>query len=183
MAGAETPPVNRPHRRTIGKRRRKAKLAKLFDRVMSPFLDDQLGRKRRHKLYLGIVVAIALSVSLAVAKLVVLKMLPFDNKSEFQVVVDMPAGTPLENTAAVLREMGAELAKVPEVTDYQAYAGTAAPINFNGLVRQYYLRQSSEMGDLQVNLVDKHHRSDKSRRLRSGCARRWSRSPSATVPR
>ena len=141
------------------------KLAKLFDRVMSPFLDDQLGRKRRHKLYLGIVVAIALSVSLAVAKLVVLKMLPFDNKSEFQVVVDMPAGTPLENTAAVLREMGAELAKVPEVTDYQAYAGTAAPINFNGLVRQYYLRQSSEMGDLQVNLVDKHHRSDKSHQI------------------
>jgi multidrug efflux pump subunit AcrB len=132
---------------------------------MSPFLDDQLGRKRRHKLYLGIVVAIALSVSLAVAKLVVLKMLPFDNKSEFQVVVDMPAGTPLENTAAVLREMGAELAKVPEVTDYQAYAGTAAPINFNGLVRQYYLRQSSEMGDLQVNLVDKHHRSDKSHQI------------------
>jgi multidrug efflux pump subunit AcrB len=92
-------------------------------------------------------------------------MLPFDNKSEFQVVVDMPAGTPLENTAAVLREMGAELAKVPEVTDYQAYAGTAAPINFNGLVRQYYLRQSSEMGDLQVNLVDKHHRSDKSHQI------------------
>ena len=69
----------------------------------------------------------------------------------------MPAGTPVEQTAAVLRELGAYLATVPEVTDYQAYAGTAAPINFNGLVRQYYLRAGGEVGDLQVNLVDKHH--------------------------
>jgi multidrug efflux pump subunit AcrB len=83
---------------------------------------------------------IALSVALPATGLVLLKMLPFDNKSEFQVVVDMPAGTPVERTAAVLHELGAYLATVPEVTDYQAYAGTAAPINFNGLVRQYYLR-------------------------------------------
>ncbi len=96
------------------------------------------------------------------AGLVVLKMLPFDNKSEFQVVVDMPAGTPLEQTAAVLHELGAHLATVPEVTDYQAYAGTAAPINFNGLVRQYYLRSGGEVGDIQVNLVDKHQRSEQS---------------------
>ena len=64
-------------------------------------------------------------------------------ESEFQVIVDMPAGTPLENTAAVLHEMGVYLSTVPEVTNYQAYAGTAAPINFNGLVRQYYLRADS----------------------------------------
>ena len=89
-------------------------------------------------------------------------MLPFDNKSEFQIIVDMPAGTPVEKTAAVLHEMGAYLATVPEVVDYQAYAGTAAPINFNGLVRQYYLRSGGEVGDIQVNLVDKHHRSDQS---------------------
>jgi multidrug efflux pump subunit AcrB len=89
-------------------------------------------------------------------------MLPFDNKSEFQVIVDMPAGTPVEATAAVLRELGAHLATVPEVTDYQAYAGTAAPINFNGLVRQYYLRAGGEVGDLQVNLVDKHQRKEQS---------------------
>jgi multidrug efflux pump subunit AcrB len=94
--------------------------------------------------------------------LVLLKMLPFDNKSEFQVVVDMPAGTPLERTAAVLHELGAHLATVPEVTDYQAYAGAAAPINFNGLVRQYYLRSGGEVGDLQVNLVDKDARDAKS---------------------
>ena len=91
-------------------------------------------------------------------KLVILKMLPFDNKSEFQVVVDMPAGTPVEDTAAALHDMGAYIARVPEVTDYEAYAGLAAPINFNGLVRQYYLRSDSEQGDLQVNLKPKGER-------------------------
>jgi multidrug efflux pump subunit AcrB len=117
------------------------------------------------------------------AGLVQLKMLPFDNKSEFQVVVDMPAGTPVEQTAAVLQELGAHLATVPEVTDYQAYAGTAAPINFNGLVRQYYLRSGGEVGDMQVNLVDKHQRSDKSHAIATcACARRCSRSASASAP-
>jgi multidrug efflux pump subunit AcrB len=93
---------------------------------------------------------------------VILKMLPFDNKSEFQVVLDMPEGTSLEQTARVLAELGHYLAQVPEVTDYQVYAGTAAPINFNGLVRQYYLREGAHLGDIQVNLVDKHHRDRKS---------------------
>ncbi len=99
---------------------------------------------------------------LVTSKAVVLKMLPFDNKSEFQVVLDMPEGTSLEQTARVLGEMGEYLATVAEVTDYQAYAGTATPINFNGLVRQYYLREGAHLGDIQVNLVDKHHRDRKS---------------------
>ncbi len=98
------------------------------------------------------------SVGLAYFQLVVLKMLPFDNKSEFQVIVDLPEGTTLEQTARVLGELGRYLGTVPEVTDYQAYAGTAAPINFNGLVRQYYLRAGANVGDIQVNLVDKKHR-------------------------
>ena len=89
-------------------------------------------------------------------------MLPFDNKSEFQVIIDMPAGTPLENTAATLHDLGQFLSRQPEVRDLQGYAGTASPITFNGLVRQYYLRAEAELGDLQVNLVDKHHRSEKS---------------------
>ena len=93
---------------------------------------------------------------------VVLKMLPFDNKSEFQLVVDMPAGTPLEDTAAALHEMAGFLARQPEVLDMQGYAGTASPITFNGLVRQYYLRADAEQGDLQVNLVDKAHRHEQS---------------------
>ena len=135
-----------------------AKLAPLFERLFRPLLDDTRGKRNRALLGLGIALLIAISLALPATGLVLLKMLPFDNKSEFQVVVDMPAGTPVEQTAAVLHELGGYLATVPEVTDYQAYAGTAAPINFNGLVRQYYLRAGGNVGDLQVNLVDKHAR-------------------------
>ena len=141
------------------------RLEALFRRIMTPLLDPHTGGRARAKLWFGVVLAIALSVSLAVVQLVVLKMLPFDNKSEFQVVLDMPVGTPVETTAEVLREIGDELSQVPEVTDFQAYAGTAAPINFNGLVRQYYLRAQPEMGDIQVNLVGKHERSRKSHEI------------------
>ena len=137
----------------------------VFDRLMTPFLNRGKGGRNRRYLGLAILLLIALSVSLAAFKLVVLKMLPFDNKSEFQVVVDMPVGTPLEKTAGVLREMGAYLATVPEVADYEAYAGTASPINFNGLVRQYFLRSGPELGDIQVNLVDKHHRDKQSHEI------------------
>ncbi|WP_292936576.1 efflux RND transporter permease subunit [Noviherbaspirillum sp.] len=139
-----------------------ARLAPLFQRIFRPFLDDTRGKRNRRLLGLGIAGLIVLSMLLPAAGLVLLKMLPFDNKSEFQVVVDMPAGTPLEQTAAALHELGVYLATVPEVTDYQAYAGTAAPINFNGLVRQYYLRSGGDIGDIQVNLVDKHHRDEQS---------------------
>ena len=139
-----------------------AKLAPLFQRIFDPLLDERSGRRNRWLLAAGVAALIGLSVLLPVFGLVQLKMLPFDNKSEFQVIVDMPAGTPLERTAAVLHELGAHLATLPEVTHYQAYAGTAAPINFNGLVRQYYLRSGGEVGDIQVNLVDKHHRSEQS---------------------
>jgi multidrug efflux pump subunit AcrB len=142
-----------------------SKLDRFFRRALSPFLDPRSGARARTKLWIGIVLAILAANSLGVFKLVVLKMLPFDNKSEFQVVLDMPVGTPVEETARVLREMAAELAQVPEVKDYQAYAGTAAPINFNGLVRQYYLRANSEMGDIQVNLVDKAHRDRQSHEI------------------
>jgi len=135
-----------------------ARIAPLFERVFNPLLDEQRGRRNRRFLGLGIAALIALSLVLPATGLVLLKMLPFDNKSEFQVIVDMPAGTPVEQTAAVLHELGNHLATVPEVTDYQAYAGTAAPINFNGLVRQYDLRAGGDVGDLQVNLVGKHDR-------------------------
>jgi multidrug efflux pump subunit AcrB len=136
-----------------------ARLPRLFTAILTPFLDSA---RKRWLLLAGILAALALSVGLAVVQWVVLKMLPFDNKSEYQVVVEMPAGTPVEDTAAALQAMGAWLAKQPEVRDLQGYAGTASPITFNGLVRQYYLRADAEQGDLQVNLVDKAHRSDKS---------------------
>jgi multidrug efflux pump subunit AcrB len=144
---------------------RSERLQRLFQRAIGPFLAGASGARNRLKLYGAVLALILGSVSLAVVKLVVLKMLPFDNKSEFQVVVDMPVGTALEDTSRVLHEMGAYLATVPEVTDYQAYAGTSAPINFNGLVRQYYLRALPELGDIQVNLVDKHDRARKSHEI------------------
>ena len=139
------------------------KLGRFFQRVLGPFLASA---RRRWLLAAGIAVATLLSMALAAvpqsAVGVVLKMLPFDNKSEFQLVVDMPAGTPLEGTAAALQDLSAWLAQQPEVRDLQGYAGTASPITFNGLVRQYYLRADAEQGDLQVNLVDKAHRHEKS---------------------
>ncbi len=138
------------------------RLAPAFNRIFSPFLDEAKGGRNRVRLWLSVLLLIGLSVALPATELVVMKMLPFDNKSEFQVVVDMPAGTSLERTAAALHEMGGYLATVPEVVNYQAYAGTSAPINFNGLVRQYYLRAGSDVGDLQVNLTDKAHRSEQS---------------------
>ncbi|MBK6596671.1 MAG: efflux RND transporter permease subunit [Proteobacteria bacterium] len=135
-----------------------SRMTQLFERTVRPFLAGPGGRTRRHKLYWAILAAIAIAVGLAVVKLVVMKMLPFDNKSEFQIVLNMPEGTPVEATARVLDELASVIETVPEVTDYQVYAGTAAPINFNGLVRQYYLRQSPEFGDIQVNLLNKHDR-------------------------
>ena len=128
-------------------------LQSTFTRILTPLL--QSAKKRW-----------LLSVSLALVPNsfvgVVLKMLPFDNKSEYQVVVDMPAGTPLEGTTAALQAMTAWLATQPEVANVQGYAGTASPITFNGLVRQYYLRAEAEGGDLQVNLIDAHDRSEQS---------------------
>ncbi|MDE2306467.1 MAG: efflux RND transporter permease subunit, partial [Gammaproteobacteria bacterium] len=147
----ETPPESRVHR--------------LFSRLMDPFLKGENARRNRHRLYYGTLGAIVVAVLLVAVQLVVLKMLPFDNKSEFQVVVNMPDGTPVEDTARVLSALAAVIRRVPEVTNYQAYAGTAAPINFNGLVRQYYLRGDSSQGDLQVNLVDKSERSRKSHEI------------------
>ncbi len=140
-------------------------LTRLFERAVRPFLLGDPGRRRRHRLYWGILGAIVVAVGLAVVQLVVLKMLPFDNKSEFQVVANLPVGTTVETTSRLLDELSHVIEQVPEVSDYQAYAGTSAPINFNGLVRQYYLRQSPELGDIQVNLVDKRHRSRKSHEI------------------
>ena len=160
----------KPHHAASGSahpEQQSGKLERVFRRVLTPFLDPVKGGGARKKLLLLIVLLILGSVSLAGFKLVVLKMLPFDNKSEFQIILDMPVGTPLEETARVLHEIGAEVAKVPEVVNYQAYAGTASPINFNGLVRQYYLRAAPESADIQVNLVDKKDRSRKSHEIAS----------------
>ena len=123
--------------------------------------------------FLGLVFILLIGAcSLFYFKLVYVKMLPFDNKSEFQVIIDMPEGTSLEQTAKVAEDIGQYLSKQPEVTDYQLYIGTAAPFNFNGLVRHYYLRRGANIADIQVNLLPKHMRKlqshDIAKKLRPG---------------
>ncbi|KPV41046.1 multidrug transporter AcrB [Thiohalorhabdus denitrificans] len=122
---------------------------------LTPFFES---RGKRWAMFAVVLVLMGAAMSLAYFKLVTLKMLPFDNKSELQVVVDMPEGTALETTAQVTQELGQYLATVPEVTDYQEYVGIHSPINFNGLVRQYYMREAPHQADIQVNLAHKEHR-------------------------
>lgn len=140
-------------------------LDRFFGAIMRPFLHEKTGRRNRWFLLLGILLLIGASISLVAGKQVIMKMLPFDNKSEFQVVLDMPEGTSLEQTSLTLNQIASYLATVPEVQDYQVYAGTAAPISFNGLVRQYYLREGAHLGDIQVNLVGKDERDRKSHEI------------------
>ncbi|WP_417542052.1 efflux RND transporter permease subunit [Methylophaga thalassica] len=137
----------------------------VFQRVLSPFLLHDKAAHRRKLLWGGLIFLVIVSVGLAAMKLVILKMLPFDNKSEVQIVIDMPEGSPLEKTAAVTRALTDYLSTVADVTDYQAYVGTASPINFNGLVRQYYLREGWHQADIQINLRDKHQREQHSHAL------------------
>jgi multidrug efflux pump subunit AcrB len=112
-----------------------------------------------------VVVLLLGSISLFALRLVRVKMLPFDNKSEFQVIIDTAEGTTLEETAALTREIGHYLGTVPEVTNYQSYVGTASPFNFNGLVRHYYLRQGPHVADIQVNLASKDRRDAQSHEI------------------
>lgn len=143
----------------------KTRVEKFFIRIMTPFLGGPKGNRNRWLLLGSIIMLILAAVSLVVVQAVVMKMLPSDNKAEFQVVLDMPEGTSLEQTSRVLHEMGQYVGNLDEVTDYEVYAGTAAPISFNGLVRQYYLREGANIGDIQVNLVDKHLRQRKSHEI------------------
>ncbi len=132
---------------------------RLYHRVMEPLLD----RSRWRWAFLGGIAFLLLAaMSLVPFGAVQVKMLPFDNKSEFQVILNTPEGTTLEQTTRIAQEMGDALRSVPEVRDYQIYAGTAAPFNFNGLVRHYFERRGPNVADLQVNLVEKGARSDQS---------------------
>jgi multidrug efflux pump subunit AcrB len=127
------------------------------------FMGKLLERDRNQWIFLGLVTVMLIAAfSMVYFKLVVVKMLPFDNKSELQVIVDMPEGTSLEKTAAAARALALQLNKVPEVTDFETYVGTASPFNFNGLVRHYYMRRGENVADIQVNLTPKGERSDQS---------------------
>jgi len=135
------------------------RLHRIFSVVFTPFLGEDHSNRRNRWLLAGGVVGLTLLVVLLPAfQAVVLKMLPFDDKSELQVVIDMPEHTPMEETMRVLMHMGEHLSSVDSVSNWQAYAGTASPINFNGLVRQYYLRGEPYHGDLQINLHEERDR-------------------------
>ena len=128
---------------------------KLYRRVMTPLIHSPFWRNG----FLALVVVLLLAtLSLFAFKVVRVKMLPFDNKSEFQIIIDMPVGSTLEQTASVTREIGDYIRTVPEVINYQMYVGTASPYNFNGLVRHYFLRRGPHEADIQVNLLTKGER-------------------------
>ncbi len=128
---------------------------KIYCRIMTPMLTSTT---KRYAFYGFVLLLMAGSLSLFITKAVVVKMLPYDNKSELEIVLDMPEGTPLEETLKVAKEIGEYLSRQSVVTDFQIYVGTAAPFTFNGLVRHYYLRQAPNLAEIQVNLVGKHDR-------------------------
>ncbi len=134
---------------------RPGRFAPFYGRLMARLMSD---RRRRVAFYGGVVVLLLLSIGLVALRIVSVKMLPFDNKSEFQVILDLPEGTTLETSAALGAEVGGYLRTVPEVESTELYAGTAAPFNFNGLVRHYFLRRGANVADLQVNLRPKGDR-------------------------
>ncbi|MEZ5331121.1 MAG: efflux RND transporter permease subunit [Thermoanaerobaculia bacterium] len=131
------------------------RLHRFYSRILTPLLASAW---RRWALLGAVALLLIGSMALVAVKAVTVKMLPFDDKSELQVIVDMPEGTTLESTAAAAREVAERVRHLPEVTDVEVYAGTAAPFNFNGLVRHYFLRSGPLVADVQVNFLPKHHR-------------------------
>ncbi|GAM09714.1 nodulation protein NolG [Geobacter sp. OR-1] len=132
-----------------------SKLTAFYRRAMGALIHR---KPLRNGFLAGVVVLLLLACSLIYFKAVTVKMLPFDNKNELQVIIDAPDGTPLEQTARIAAEMGDTLRAVPEVVNFQTYVGVNSPFNFNGLVRHYYLRKGSNLADLQVNLAQKADR-------------------------
>jgi len=128
---------------------------RLYRRFMGPLIDKT---RWRLAFLAGIVVLLLAAMATVGLGWVKVKMLPFDNKSEFQIILNMPEGSALERTAQAAREIAAAVRVEPEVTDYQIYTGVAAPFNFNGLVRHYFMRRGAHIADLQVNLVSKNER-------------------------
>jgi multidrug efflux pump subunit AcrB len=135
---------------------------RFYRRLMTPIINQP---RRRYGFLIGVVTLLLLAVLLFPLQAVIVKMLPFDNKSEFQVVIDTPEGTTLEETAALTRDISDYVRRVPEVTNYQMYVGTASPYNFNGLVRHYFLRRGPNVADIQVNLLPKGERNAQSHEI------------------
>ncbi|QDS93808.1 Multidrug export protein AcrF [Roseimaritima multifibrata] len=140
----------------------KMPLYRLSRLVLSPILK---GRGMAYGVLLAIGVMLIAAMLLPVFRMVPIKMLPYDNKNEFQLVIDMPEGTTLERTDAVARRLGNYVGGLSEVKDYEVFVGLSSPIDFNGLVRHYFLRQGNNIADIRVNLVDKDHRVQQSHEL------------------
>ena len=137
-----------------------------FNHLYEKNLRGLLEKRKKRLIFFGIILGLLIASFLLIPlKLVIVKMLPFDNKRELQVVVDMPEGTSLEETAALVRQLGDYVGTVPEVIDYQSYIGTSGPFNFNGLVRHYYLRSGGNVADIQVNFLPKDERSAQSHEI------------------
>ncbi|HEX9120979.1 MAG TPA: efflux RND transporter permease subunit [Terriglobales bacterium] len=135
---------------------------RFYRRIMNPLIADS---RKRVMFFVGVVVLLLIAVLLVPLKLVRVKMLPFDNKSEFQVIIDMPDGAPLEQTTAAAQALAAKIVQEPEVANYQIYSGTSGPYNFNGLVRHYFLRRGPNQADIQVNLVPRDDRKAQSHEI------------------
>ena len=144
------------HEETKSHSLEESRIYKIYRAFINPMLET---RWKRWTFIVSIVIILLGSMMLFYTKSVALKMLPFDNKNEFQVVIDMPEGTTLEKTQVVAKDIASYVSQQALVENYQLYIGTAAPISFNGLVRHYDLRKGDNVADIQVNLVDKEHRS------------------------
>ena len=134
-----------------------------FGRIYRGLMTPLIASAKRRYQFLGVLVVLLLvSMALVYVGWVKVKMLPFDNKSEFQIILNLPEGSSLERTAQAAREIAAAVRTEPEVTDYEIYAGVASPVNFNGLVRHYFMRRGANVADLQINLVPKNERQARS---------------------
>ncbi len=132
---------------------------KIYQSILGPLLDS---KSRARWFLLAVFIAFVVSAMMAVTRIVPLKLLPFDNKNELQLIIDMPKGSSLEATDQVAAALGNYLATVNEVSSYQSYVGIASPMDFNGMVRHYYLRQGAHLGDIRIVLADKTHRQQSS---------------------
>lgn len=150
------------HEDKPGESLEESKIYRMYKAFINPLLES---RTKRWAFMIGTVVVLIASASFFYTKWVAVKMLPFDNKNEFQVIIDMPEGTTLERTAVVAREIAGYISQQELVSNYQGYVGTAGPISFNGLVRHYDLRRGNNIADIQVNLVDKKDRSIQSHEI------------------
>jgi len=152
--GAARPDADRPAKERF--------LSRLYSKVMEPLIRRPL---YRYLFFATVAGLLLLSFATVGVGFTTVKMLPHDNKSELQVVIDAPEGFTLERTNAAAREIAGVFRTMPEVTDYQIYVGTSAPFNFNGLVRHYFLREGSNVADIQINFVHKHKRDQQSHAL------------------